>query len=119
MDDDDISFGNDNNLSNDECKSRELITPAHSDEENNEEACYGKFMTFYRPKTMTDFKWKVRTYFADKQDILDAIKTYTLENCRNIKFVKNDKRIIRLKCVGVKGQCPWMAYHGYLEVVDT
>lgn len=59
-------------------------------------------------KTMIDFKWKVRTYFGDKQDILDAIKTHALENERNIKFVRNDKKRIRLKCVGVNGQCLWM-----------
>lgn len=70
-------------------------------------------------KIMIDFKWEMRTYFIEKQDFLDAMKTYALENGKNLKFVKNDKRTIKMKCVGAKGQGPWMAYSGYMEAVDT
>ena len=32
------------------------------------------------------------TYFTEKEELLKAIKSYALENGRNLKFVKNDKR---------------------------
>ncbi|XP_017406413.1 uncharacterized protein LOC108319702 [Vigna angularis] len=68
---------------------------------------------------MVDYKWDVGTYFADKQDFVDAIKTYAIENGRNIKYIKNDKQRIRLKCMGAKGDCPWMAYCAYMEAIHT
>ncbi|XP_052736612.1 uncharacterized protein LOC108320266 [Vigna angularis] len=71
------------------------------------------------PKSMVDFTWEVGTFFAEKQDILDAVKGYALENGRNIKFVKNDKRRLRMKCFGAKGECPWTIYFGYMEAVKS
>ncbi|XP_052723885.1 uncharacterized protein LOC108344014 [Vigna angularis] len=68
---------------------------------------------------MVEFKWEVGTYFAEKQDILKAIKSYALDNGRNIKFVKNDKQRMRFKCVGAKGKCPWRLYCGYMKAVKT
>ncbi|XP_014515653.1 uncharacterized protein LOC106773481 [Vigna radiata var. radiata] len=68
---------------------------------------------------MVDYKWDVGTYFAEKQDFVDAIKTYAVKNGRNIKYLKNDKKRIRVKCMGGKGECPWMTYCGYMETVKT
>ncbi|XP_047157040.1 uncharacterized protein LOC124827905 [Vigna umbellata] len=45
----------------------------------------------------------------------DAVKGYALENGRNIKFVKNDNRRLRMKCFGAKGECPWTIYCAYME----
>ncbi|WVZ11151.1 hypothetical protein V8G54_015681 [Vigna mungo] len=100
-------------------KSEELTSPDISDEETDVEEGYGNFVTFTMPKKMVDFKWEVGTYFGQKVDILDTIKTYALENGKKLKFIKNDKRRIRIKCMGAKGQCPWMAYFGYMEAMDT
>ncbi|WVZ19739.1 hypothetical protein V8G54_007061 [Vigna mungo] len=116
LEDDDIS---DTSLFNDECEYEDLSSPEISDEESDVEEEYGKFITFNMPKNMIDFKWEVGTYFGQKKDIMDAIKTYALKNERNMKFIKNDKKRIRLKCVGAKGECPWMAYFGYMETIDT
>jgi len=69
------------------------------------------------PKTMVDYKWDVGTYFTKKEELLEAIKCYALENGRNIKFVKNDKRRVRLRCIGGKGKCPWTAYCGYMKAI--
>ncbi|WVZ14482.1 hypothetical protein V8G54_012048 [Vigna mungo] len=93
-------------------KSEELTSPYMSDEESDVEEGYGNFVTFTMPKKMVDFKW-------EKVDILDAIKTYGLENGKKLKFIKNDKRRIRIKCMGGKGECPWIAYFGYMEAIDT
>ncbi|XP_047150406.1 uncharacterized protein LOC124822445 [Vigna umbellata] len=59
------------------------------------------------------------TYFVDKQDILDAIKSYAVDNGKNLKLVKNDKKRIRVKCLGSKGECPWMAYFGFMDAVKS
>ncbi|XP_014515645.1 uncharacterized protein LOC106773469 [Vigna radiata var. radiata] len=109
----------DSSLFTDEWESEELTSPYISDEENDVEEGYGNFDTFTMPKRMVDFKWEVGTYFGQKVDILDAIKTYSLENGKKLKFIKNDKRRIRIKCMGAKGECPWMAYFAYMEAIDT
>ncbi|XP_052728479.1 uncharacterized protein LOC128195279 [Vigna angularis] len=109
----------DRGLSDDEWKSNELDSGAESEADDDEEEGYGKFVTFCMPKTMVDYKWDVGTYFADKQDFVDVIKTYAIENGRNIKYIKNDKKRIRLKCMGAKGECPWMAYCAYMEAIHT
>ncbi|WVY89178.1 hypothetical protein V8G54_034692 [Vigna mungo] len=117
--DDDINSDNHRGLSDDEWESEELDSGAESDGEDDEDEGYGKFVTFYMPETMVDYKWDLNTYFANKQDFVDAIKTYAVQNGRNIKYVKNDKKRIRLKCMSGKGECPWMAYCAYMEAIKT
>ncbi|WVY93182.1 hypothetical protein V8G54_032270 [Vigna mungo] len=81
--DDGINTDNDRGMSDDNWESEELLSGGESDGEDDEEESYGKFVTFSMPKTMVDYKWDLGTYFANKQDILDAIKTYVVENGRN------------------------------------
>jgi len=90
-----------------------------SDVVDSDDEGYGNFRTFTMPKAMTDYKWEVGTYFTEKEELLEAIKCYALENGRNIKFVKNDKRRVRLRCIGGKGKCPWTAYCGYIKAIKT
>ncbi|XP_022632657.1 uncharacterized protein LOC111240901 [Vigna radiata var. radiata] len=116
---DGINTDNDRGLSDDNWESEELLSGGKSDGEDDKEESYGKFVTFSMPKTMVDYKWDLGTYFANKQDILDAIKTYVVENGRNLTYVKNHKKRIRVKCMGGKGKCPWMAYCGYMNAVRT
>ncbi|WVZ26344.1 hypothetical protein V8G54_004888, partial [Vigna mungo] len=115
----DINTDNDRGLSDDNWESEELLSGGESDGEDDEQESYEKVVTFSMPKTMMDYKWDLGTYFANKQDILDAIKTYVVENGRNLTYVKNDKKRIRVKCMGAKGKCPWMAYCGYMNAVQT
>ncbi|XP_014490789.1 uncharacterized protein LOC106753486 [Vigna radiata var. radiata] len=103
----------------DEWESEQLVSGAGRDEEDTNVEGYGTFATFVLPKRMVDFKWEVGTYFAEKEDIVEAIKSYALDNGRNIKFVKNDKERMRFKCVGAKGKCPWRLYCGYMKAVKT
>ncbi|WVZ22721.1 hypothetical protein V8G54_001265 [Vigna mungo] len=114
-----INTENDRGLSDDNWESEELLSGGESNGEDDDQESYGKFVTFSMPKTMVDYKWDLGTYFANKQDILDAIKTYAVENGRNLTYVKNDKKRIRVKCMGAKGKCPWMAYCGYMNAVRT
>ncbi|WVZ17203.1 hypothetical protein V8G54_010185 [Vigna mungo] len=71
---------NDSSWFNDEWKYEELTSPHISDEDSEHEEGYGHFSTFTMPKNMHDLNWEVRTYFVDKEDILDAIKSYAVEN---------------------------------------
>ncbi|XP_052728551.1 uncharacterized protein LOC108328650 [Vigna angularis] len=122
-DSDDVSVEcddhDDRGLSDGEWKSEELVTATDNDEEVNDSKGYERFNAFCMSKSMVDFTWEVGTFFPDKQDILDAVKGYALENGRNIKFVKNDKRRLRMKCFGAKGKCPWTIYCAYMEVVKS
>ncbi|KOM56223.1 hypothetical protein LR48_Vigan10g211500 [Vigna angularis] len=115
--DDDINTDDDRSLFDDDWESKELVSGAESDGEDYEEESYGKFVTFCMPKTMVDYKLDLGTYFADKQDFLDAIKTYAVENGRNIRYLKTDKKRIRVKCMGAKGKFPWMAYYAYMDAI--
>ncbi|WVZ21082.1 hypothetical protein V8G54_008404 [Vigna mungo] len=116
---DDVSVESDDHdergLSDEEWKSEELLTVRDSDEEVNDTEGHGKFSTFCMPKGMVDFTWDVETFFTNKQDIIDVVKGYALENSRNIKFVKNDKIRLRMKCFGAKGECLWTIYCAYME----
>jgi len=83
---------------------------------DNDEEGYGNFATFIMPKTMADYKWEVGTYFTEKEELLEAISFGKWEK---YNFVKNDKRRVRLKCIGGKGKWPWIAYCGYMKVIKT
>jgi len=71
------------------------------------------------PRSMSEYKWHVGTYFAEKVEFVEAIRTYALENGRCLKIFKSDKRRIQVKCVGANGKCLWYAYCGYMKVVNT
>ncbi|WVZ06347.1 hypothetical protein V8G54_019693 [Vigna mungo] len=102
-------------MEEDEISDSNLTSPDISDDEEG----YGNFATFRMPKNMLDFNWEVGTYFGQKENILDAIKSYAVENWKNIKFVKNDKKRIRVKFLGSKGECPWVPYFGFMDAVNS
>ncbi|WVY96633.1 hypothetical protein V8G54_028784 [Vigna mungo] len=116
--DDGIKSDDNRGLSDEEWESEEFVSGAESDTEDDEES-YGKFVTFTMPKSMVDYKWDFGTYFAQNEDLLDAIKTYAIQNGRNIRYVKNDKKRVRAKCMGSKEKCPWLAYFGYMDAMKT
>ena len=113
----------DRGLSDDEWVSEELgsdIDEAEEDEGDNEEReGYGRFRTFVMPKRMREYQWEVGTYFSEKGDFVEAIRSYALENGRSFKIVKNDRRRVRVKCLGAKAKCPWLAYYGYMQAVKS
>ncbi|XP_014517233.1 uncharacterized protein LOC106774701 [Vigna radiata var. radiata] len=63
---------------------------------------------------MTDYKWEVGIVFADKAHFIETIRTYVVHTGRALKFVKNDKCRVRVRCMGGQGKCPWTTYRGYL-----
>ncbi|XP_017426215.1 uncharacterized protein LOC108334790 [Vigna angularis] len=52
---------------------------------------------------MADYKWEVGTIFSGKEDFKDAIRRYVVHAGRDLKFVKNDNRRVRVRCMGAQG----------------
>jgi len=108
-------------LSDDEWESDELLSLVGTDcdcDSEEEDTC-GKFATFSMPKSMADYEWEVGTYFVSKEEFIEAIRTYGLQNGRNLKIEKNDKKRVRVTCLGSKGKCGWIAYCAYIPVIQT
>lgn len=76
----------------------------HEYDNDNGEIIKDAFVTFKLPNKMEDYKWEVWTYFATNDDFKEAIRTYVIHSGRNLKFKKNDKRRMRVKC---KDGCSW------------
>ena len=51
---------------------------------------------------MEDYKWEVGTYFAEKEEFTEALRTYGVHGSRKLKIFRNDKRRICVKCLGGK-----------------
>ncbi|WVZ24361.1 hypothetical protein V8G54_002905 [Vigna mungo] len=95
-------------LSDNEWLSEELISDveeSEGEEDGGSSKSKTTFPTFSMPRSMDGYKWEVGTFFAEKKEFMDAIRTYALGNGRNMKFIKNDKKRIIVKCLGGKGKC--------------
>ncbi|XP_052734198.1 uncharacterized protein LOC128196726 [Vigna angularis] len=118
-------------LSDDDCESDKLLTPENSasEEDDNDDTIYvGPFSKYAKQKSMVDYKWEVGTIFTNREEFKDAIRRYVVHAERNLKFIKNDNRRVRVTCMGGQGKCPWLAYCGYLpsrkiwqlkKIIDT
>ncbi|KAK2456761.1 hypothetical protein QL285_004100 [Trifolium repens] len=109
-------------LSDDDYATDELESDSESDIEGEEGGlgivvCREKFATFVQPKNMRDYKWEEGTYFVTKKSFTEAVRTYSFHSNRKVKFVKNDKRRIRVKCQGAG--CNWEIYCFYLRDKET
>jgi len=71
------------------------------------------------PNSMADYRWDVGTNFIDKEHFQQAIITYAVHSGRNIRWVKNDKQRVRVKCMGAQGKCEWSAYTAYIPLRKT
>lgn len=66
-----------------------------------------KYPMFKLQKDMSNYKWDVEMYFSIKGDFKEAITTYAVQSGRNLKFTKNDKIRVMVRC---KDGCEWEAY---------
>jgi len=109
-------------LSDDEWNSEELLSGSDNesetavDKENNDErtGC-GPFQTFVMPKSMADYKWEVGIVFLDNNHLKDAIRTYAIHARRNLKFLKNDSKQVRVGCLGAQNKCQWSIYCSHVR----
>jgi len=80
-----------------EYNSDELESGSDSDEDGVENP---KLPTFKMPYSMKKFKWEVGTLFMTKSDFQDVVRTYAVENAKDLKFKKNDMRRMMVICKG-------------------
>jgi len=106
-------------LSDNEWESDELVSNEGSDSSSGDEDTCGSFPTFCMPKSMAEYEWQVGTYFVNKEEFIEAIRTYGLQSGRNLKFEKNDKKRVRVVCLGARGKCVWIAYYAYVPILKT
>ncbi|XP_014495732.1 uncharacterized protein LOC106757562 [Vigna radiata var. radiata] len=111
----------DRGLSDDDWESEALESPEESGSEDgvDERQSCGQFGTYVKQKNMSEYKWEVGTKFNDKNEFMEAVRSYAVHAGRNLKFLKNDNRRVRVRCLGAEKKCPWMAYCGYLEGCRT
>ncbi|RYR59478.1 hypothetical protein Ahy_A05g025368 [Arachis hypogaea] len=57
-----------------------------------------------------DYEFRLGTEFKSIAEFKEAIKEHALLNGRDIRYVKNDQVRCRVKCKGLGGECPWMAF---------
>ncbi|WVY99898.1 hypothetical protein V8G54_025968 [Vigna mungo] len=98
----------DRGLSDNEWESEFLPSPDESGSEDESQSC-GPFGTF----------WEVGTKFRDKNEFMEAVRSYAVHGGRDLKFIKNDNRQVRVRCLGAQKSCPWMTYCGYMEGCST
>jgi len=66
---------------------------------------------------MADYKCEVGTVFLDKNHFKDVVRTYAIHAGRNLKFLKNDSKRVRVGCLGAQNKCQWSGFvHMYLAV---
>ncbi|KAH7842774.1 hypothetical protein Vadar_030736 [Vaccinium darrowii] len=59
---------------------------------------------------MEDPQFKIGMLFSTPEVFKAAVKQHAIKQQRPVKLVKNDKRRLRAKCMGVMGDnkhCPW------------
>ncbi|KAK2437846.1 hypothetical protein QL285_022691 [Trifolium repens] len=99
-----------------DCNSDELHSGNDSEDEEQSNVKKDKFPTFKLLKDMRDYKWEVGTYFACKEEFQYAIKCYSIQSARAVKFKKNDKTRMRVIC---KPGCKWAAYCAHILGQET
>jgi len=95
-----------------------LVSNEDNDFDSGEEERCGKFPTFCMPKIMAEYEWEVGTYFINKEEFMESIRTYGLHSGRNLKFEKNEKKV-RWKCLGAIGKCFWVACCAFVPILKT
>ncbi|WJX88398.1 hypothetical protein P8452_70493 [Trifolium repens] len=99
-----------------DCNSDELHSGNDSEDEEQSNVKKDKFPTFKLLKDMRDYNWEVGTYFACKEEFQYAIKCYSIQSARAVKFKKNDKTRMRVIC---KPGCKWAAYCAHIPGQET
>ena len=87
--------------------------------ENEDELPKKKFSTFKLPDNMYDYNWEIGTFFLSKEEFKYACRTYVVHSGRALKFLKNDKKRVRVICKGNKGNCEWEAYCAKIPDEET
>ncbi|XP_058224864.1 uncharacterized protein LOC131334019 isoform X1 [Rhododendron vialii] len=103
---------NDNEESDIEAQSDELISLNGSDgEEGREEP-----IVFNPTSDMANPKFKVGMIFSTRKLFKAAVKEHAIKTAKAIKFVKNDSKRVRAAC---KKPCPWSLLASKMQGLDS
>ncbi|KAL0008520.1 hypothetical protein SO802_010022 [Lithocarpus litseifolius] len=71
---------------------------------------------YHPPESFSDMHFELEMQLATKKDVMDAIKLYSIFKRVPVKFKKNDKIRVRLKCID---RCPFELCCGKMKDEDT
>ncbi|XP_058755786.1 uncharacterized protein LOC131629000 [Vicia villosa] len=86
------------------------------DSDDSSRARRKKCPIFKLLKDMSNYRWEVGTYFTTKEDFKEAIVTYAVHSGRDLRFTKNDKIRVRVRC---KDGCEWESYCAKFPTEDS
>jgi hypothetical protein len=75
-----------------------------------------RYPQYRPPESFSEVKFEIEMQFATKNDVMDAIKHYSIFKSVPLKFKKNDRVRVRVKC---KDGCPFELYCGKMKNEDT
>src|ERR1051325_1950524 len=98
---DDVTDECETEANKEDCKgsdneSEDLVSECDSEDSNTTKR--KKYPIFKLLKDMSNYKWEVGTYFSTKEDIKEAVTSYAVQSGRNLKYIKNDKIRVRVRC---------------------
>uniref|UniRef100_A0A2N9HH41 SWIM-type domain-containing protein n=1 Tax=Fagus sylvatica TaxID=28930 RepID=A0A2N9HH41_FAGSY len=91
-------------------QSRGLVDSSSDDEATP------RYPQYRPPESFSEVKFEIEMQFATKNDVMDAIKHYSIFKSVPLKFKKNDRVRVRVKC---KDGCPFELYCGKMKNEDT
>lgn len=65
---------------------------------------------------MSNYKWELGTFFSSKSEFNESITIYVVQYGKNLKFKKNGKQRVRVRCID---GCEWEAYCAKLPKEET
>ncbi|RYR47934.1 hypothetical protein Ahy_A07g033916 isoform D [Arachis hypogaea] len=88
--------------------SEEIKTPPNSEDEFESDGESNEFSIFQEGQRFGELQLQVGMKFNTKQDFRDAVREFTIQEGRRIKFVKNDN--VRCRAVCQVEECSWVVY---------
>ncbi|XP_065625121.1 uncharacterized protein LOC136065593 [Quercus suber] len=75
-----------------------------------------RYPQYHPPESFSEVHFELEMQFATKKDVMDAIKLYSIFKGVPVKFKKNDRVRVRVKCTN---RCPFELYCGMMKNEDT
>ncbi|RYR62468.1 hypothetical protein Ahy_A04g020075 [Arachis hypogaea] len=88
--------------------SEEMKTPPNFEDELESDGESDEFPIFQEGQRFGELQMQVGMKFNTKQDFRDAVREFTIQEGRRIKFVKNDN--VRCRAVCQVEECKWVVY---------
>ncbi|RYR28535.1 hypothetical protein Ahy_B01g052682 isoform A [Arachis hypogaea] len=88
--------------------SEEMKTPPNSEDELESDGESDEFPIFQEGQRFCQLQLQVGMKFNTKQEFRDAVREFTIQEGRRIKFVKNDN--VRCRAVCQVEECSWVVY---------